>query len=104
MAGCTPCMKTVELSDLAAVAEDVRKGERVEVRDGGRVIATVVPLYAPVVPPHQVELEARLQELAAQGLVRLGSNEPLPEEFFTAPLPKAECSVLEELLADREED
>jgi antitoxin (DNA-binding transcriptional repressor) of toxin-antitoxin stability system len=97
-------MKTVELSELAAVADDVRKGERVEVHDGGRVIAAVVPLHTPVVPLHQAELEARVQELAAQGLVRLGSDEPLPEDFFTRPLPKADRSVLEELLADREED
>jgi hypothetical protein len=57
-----------------------------------------------VLPIDQSELEARVQELAAQGLVRLGSDEPLPEDFFTRPLPKAERSVLELLLADREED
>jgi antitoxin (DNA-binding transcriptional repressor) of toxin-antitoxin stability system len=53
---------------------------------------------------NQAGLEARVQELAAQGLVRLGSGEPFPEEFFTGPLPKADGSVLEQLLADREED
>lgn len=90
-------MKSVQLSQLGPVAEDVLKGESVEVRDGERVIATVIPL-------HQAQLEARVQELAAQGLVRLGSNEPLPEDFFTRPLPRAERSVLEQLLADREED
>lgn len=90
-------VKSVQLSELGPVADDVRKGERVEVRDGERVIAAVVPL-------HQAELEARVQQLAAQGLVRLGSNEPLPEDFFTRPLPKAERSVLEQLLTDREEE
>ena len=90
-------MKSVQLSELGPLAEDVRKGETVEVRDGERVVATVVPLY-------QAELEARVQELAAQGLVRLGSGEPFPEDFFTRPLPKADRSVLEQLLADREED
>jgi antitoxin (DNA-binding transcriptional repressor) of toxin-antitoxin stability system len=95
--GYTRCMKSVQLSELGPVAEDVRRGERVEVRDGERIIAAVVPI-------HQAALETRVQELAAQGLVRLGSSEPLPEDFFTRPLPKAERSVLEQLLADREED
>ncbi len=90
-------MKTVQLSELAAVADDVRKGETVEVRDGERVVGTLNPL-------HQAELEARVRELAAQGLVRLGSNEPLPEDFFTAPLPGAGAGVLDQLLRDREED
>ena len=36
-------MKTVQLSELGAVAEDVRNGETVEVRDGETVVAKVVP-------------------------------------------------------------
>ena len=90
-------MKTVQLSELEAVAEDVRRGETVEVRDGNRVVATLTPL-------NQARLEARVQELAKQGLVRLGSDEPFPEEFFTKVLPKADGSVLQQLLADRKED
>ncbi len=90
-------MKSVQLSELGAVAEDVRKGETVEVRDGERVVATLTPL-------NQARLEARVRELAAQGLVRIGSGEPFPAEFFTKALPKSDGSVLEQLLADRDED
>jgi len=90
-------MKSVQLSELGPVAEDVRRGEAVEVRDGERLVATLIPL-------HQAELEARVQELAAQGLVRLGCGEPLPDDFFTRPLPGAGAGVLDQLLRDREED
>jgi antitoxin (DNA-binding transcriptional repressor) of toxin-antitoxin stability system len=49
-------MKSVQLSDLGPAAEDVKNVEAVEVRDGNRVVATIVPLR-----------QARLDELAAQG-------------------------------------
>lgn len=90
-------MKSVQLSDLGVVAEDVRNGETVEVRDGNRLVATLVPL-------RQAQLEQRVQDLAALGLVRLGSGEPWPEDFLTRPLPKGNGSVLEQLLTDRNED
>jgi antitoxin (DNA-binding transcriptional repressor) of toxin-antitoxin stability system len=86
-------MKSVQLSELGPVAEDVKNGQAVEVRDGNRVVATVVPLH-----------QARFEELAAQGLITLGSDEPWPEDFFTRRLPKADGSVLQQLLADRNED
>lgn len=87
-------MKTVQLSELAAVAEDVRKGETVEVRDGETVVATVVPFR------HQ-SIEERIDELARQGKVTKGTG-TLPDWFFTEPLPKFEGgSVLEQLLKDR---
>jgi antitoxin (DNA-binding transcriptional repressor) of toxin-antitoxin stability system len=87
-------MKSVQLADLGPVADDVKNGETVEVRDGTRLVATLVPL-------HQARLEERVQELAARGMVRLGNGEPWPADFFTRPLPKADGSVLEQLLADR---
>jgi antitoxin (DNA-binding transcriptional repressor) of toxin-antitoxin stability system len=90
-------MKSVQLSELGPVAEDVKNGETVEVRDGARLVATLVPL-------HQARLEQRVRDLASQGLVRLGSGEPWPDDFFTRPLPKTDGSVLEQLLADRDED
>lgn len=55
-------------------------------------------------PPDQSELETRLQELTAQGLVRPGRNEPLPEDFFTQSLPGEGAGVLDQLLHDRDED
>jgi antitoxin (DNA-binding transcriptional repressor) of toxin-antitoxin stability system len=90
-------MKSMQLSDLGPVADDVKNGETVEVREGNRLVATLVPL-------HQKRLEERVQELAARGLVRIGSGEPWPADFFTRPLPKADGSVLEQLLSDRDED
>ena len=57
-----------------------------------------------VLPIDQSELEARVQELAKQGLVKLGSREPFPEWFFTRPLPGEGAGVLDQLLRDREEN
>jgi len=57
-----------------------------------------------VTPVDQTELEARVQELAAQGLVRLGSRQSFPEDFFTRPLPGEGAGVLDQLLRDREEE
>lgn len=90
-------MKSVQLSDLGALAENVRKGETIDVIDGERVVAKVLPL-------DEARLEAHMQDLAQRGLARLGSGRPLPEEFFTRPLPKASVSVLEQLLSDRDEE
>ena len=87
-------MKTVQLSELGAVAEDVRNGETVEIRDGETVVAKVVPFL-------RLTVEERLAELEKEGLVRPGSGEPLPDDFFTRPLPKAGASVLDQLLDDR---
>ena len=86
-------MKSVQLSELGPVAEDVRKGETVEVRDGERVVATLIPLHAQTA-------EERVEELVRQGKARKGTGK-LPDWFFTATLPTAEASVLEQLLADR---
>ena len=86
-------MKTVQLSELGDVAEDVRNGETVEVRDGETVVAKVVPVQ-------KQTIEERVAELERLGKVRRGKG-TLPEWFFTEPLPKFEGSVLEQLLADR---
>jgi hypothetical protein len=67
-------------------------------------IGVVKSVRTPTIPLDQTELEERVQELAAQGLVRLGSGEPFPEDFFTRPLPGAGAGVLDQLLRDREED
>jgi antitoxin (DNA-binding transcriptional repressor) of toxin-antitoxin stability system len=89
-------MKSVQLSELGPVAEDVKNGETVELREGNQLVATLVPL-------HQARLEERVHELTARGLIRPGSGEAWPADFFTRPLAKADGSVLEQLLADRDE-
>jgi antitoxin (DNA-binding transcriptional repressor) of toxin-antitoxin stability system len=87
-------MKTVQLSELGAVAEDVRNGETVEIRDGERVVAKVVPT------PAQTD-EEWIDELVRQGKATRGEAGPLPEWFFKERPPKFDGSVLEQLLADR---
>src|SRR5258705_5440950 len=72
----TQWMKRVQLSELGALAEDVRKGETIDVIDGERVVAKVLPL-------DEARLEAQIQDLARRGLARLVSGRSLPEDFFT---------------------
>lgn len=91
-------MTTIELSELGPVAERLKRGETLEVREEGRLVATVVPATSD-------DLEAQTRRLAAEGLVRIGSREPFPPEFFTEELPRCEGdSIVEELIRDRDED
>ena len=89
-------MKTVQLSELGALAEDVKKGETIEVLDGDKRIARIVSM------PDQTELMKHLDQLAAEGKLHRGTGK-LPPDFFTRPRPKFEGSVLDELLKEREE-
>ena len=86
-------MKTVQLSELGAVAEDVRNGETVEVRDGETVVAKVVPTPSPAD-------EEWIDELVRQGKATKGTGR-FPDWFCNERPPKLEGSVLEQLLADR---
>jgi hypothetical protein len=53
----------------------------------------------------EVGLEEHTRRLAAEGLVRIGTREPLPPEFFTEELPRCDGgSIVEELIRDRDED
>jgi antitoxin (DNA-binding transcriptional repressor) of toxin-antitoxin stability system len=87
-------MKSVQLSEFGPVADDIREGEPIEVRDGERLIARILPSRSQTI-------EERIDELAAQGKVKKGTG-TLPDWFFTEPPPKFEGgSALEQLLADR---
>jgi antitoxin (DNA-binding transcriptional repressor) of toxin-antitoxin stability system len=67
-----------ELKDrLDEVIEAVKNGETVQIQEGQRTLASLVPQAPPPEP------------------------EPFPDDFFTRPLPKAKASVLEQLLEDR---
>lgn len=74
-------MRTAQVSELKdrldEVIEAVKNGETVEIQEGERTLASLIP---PVPPP---------------------DPEPFPEDFFTRPLPKAKESVLQQLLEDR---
>ncbi|HXH40505.1 MAG TPA: hypothetical protein VNN08_17875 [Thermoanaerobaculia bacterium] len=104
-------MRTTQVSELkehlAEVIEAVRNGETVEIRDGEKALAEVVPLTKGIVTsaarPDQTAIETHLDELVRQGKARRGTG-AFPADFFTRPLPKAEESVLEALLEDRHSD
>ncbi|MEA2237835.1 MAG: hypothetical protein QOC81_2559 [Thermoanaerobaculia bacterium] len=74
-------MRSAQVADLRENLEEVlaavKSGETVEIRDGGNAVAAVIPLAASE------------------------DYEPFPEDFFTRALPKAEASVLDQLLEDR---
>jgi antitoxin (DNA-binding transcriptional repressor) of toxin-antitoxin stability system len=73
-------MRSAQVADLKEqldeVLQAVKNGETIEIREGENAVAAVVPI-------------------ASSGF------EPFPEDFFTRPLPKADASVLDQLLADR---
>ena len=87
-------MKTVQLSELGAVAEDVKNGETIEIVDGKTHVARLVP--------DQTALIEHLDRMVAEGKATRGTGK-LPDDFLTRPRPKFEHSVLEQLLKDREE-
>jgi antitoxin (DNA-binding transcriptional repressor) of toxin-antitoxin stability system len=103
-------MTTIELSELGAIAERVKRGETVEVLQDGHVVATLVPFLAQR-PEEAAEnvldpLEARMRELEAKGLVRrLGNGGPIPPEFYTEELPRIEGeSLSDQIIRERHED
>jgi antitoxin (DNA-binding transcriptional repressor) of toxin-antitoxin stability system len=84
-------MKTLDLADVARLAEELKDGEEIALRDGERTVATVTPVKT---------TEERIEELIAQGKARRGTGK-LPDDFFTRPRPKPKASVLEALLEER---
>lgn len=87
-------VKTLELADIRRLPEELESGETIELVDAGRVVAQVVPT-------REQTVEARIDELAAQGKVSKGTGR-FPDWFFTEPLPKFEGgSLLDQLLSDR---
>jgi len=85
-------MKTLDLADVSRLPEELKAGEEIELRDGGRTVATVMPV--------RLTNEEHIEELARQGKVRK-QIEPLPDWFFQERPPKFPSSVLEQLLHDR---
>jgi len=91
--GYTRCMKTLELTEVSRLPEELKSGETIALVDAGKVVAQVVPAQ-------QQTIEERIEELVRQGKARRGTGKVSPD-FLTRPLPKAEASVLEQLLQDR---
>ena len=89
----TGVVKTLELADVSRLPEELKSGETIELVDAGKVVAQVVPAQ-------EQTFEARINQLVREGKVKKGTGK-LPPDFLTRPLPKAEASVLEQLLEDR---
>jgi prevent-host-death family protein len=91
---------TVSVSQLKAKLSEhlrrVKAGEQVIVTDRGRAVAVLAP------PPKPVADEARLQRLADQGLIKIGTA--VPKGFLARPVGEpAKRSIVELLLEEREE-
>jgi len=86
-------MKTLDLADVSRLPEELKSGEEIELRDGEKAVAKVVPLRTQTI-------EERVDELVARGKAHRGSGK-LPDDFFTRPRPRAQKSVLEALLEER---
>lgn len=82
-------MTTVQLSELGALAEKVKNGETIEVLDGERVVAKVVP--------ERSSLEEQIR-------AAMDRQPDIPDWFFEEEPPQFSGSVLEQLLKDRERD
>jgi antitoxin (DNA-binding transcriptional repressor) of toxin-antitoxin stability system len=104
-------MRSAQVSELKdrldEVIEAVKNGETVQIRDGEKAVAELVPSIADPVTAdmnsNQQALEANLDELVRQGKARRGTG-TLPDDFFTRPLAESRRSVLEALLEDRRSD
>ncbi len=95
-------MATASISEtkakLSALLDRVKAGETVTITDRGVPVAQLAPL-----PASSVDWDARLQELARQGLVRLPTEELDVEAFLAMPRARSRESVLEALLEERRE-
>jgi antitoxin (DNA-binding transcriptional repressor) of toxin-antitoxin stability system len=90
-------MSTIQLSELGALAEQVKRGETVEILDGEKTVARVVPIE----PSPRMTNEERIDQLVREGKARRGTGK-LPDWFFTRELPDAGgASLVEQLLEDR---
>jgi antitoxin (DNA-binding transcriptional repressor) of toxin-antitoxin stability system len=101
-------MKSVQLAELGEhiqeTIEAVRSGETVALLDGECPVAEIKPFPVPAKRPLTADEWA--DRLEAAGAGRRGPNwgKPLPDDFFTRPRPKADASVLEQLMEDRHSD
>jgi antitoxin (DNA-binding transcriptional repressor) of toxin-antitoxin stability system len=96
-------MKTTTVAELHEHLDEyldlVRGGEAVEIWDNEGGVGHLVPMTT----TGTMTLKERLEAAVAAGKLRAPEG-PLPDDFFTEALPKfSSGSVLEALLAEREE-
>jgi antitoxin (DNA-binding transcriptional repressor) of toxin-antitoxin stability system len=104
-------MRSAQVSELRErldeVIEAVKNGETVEIREGEKAVAELVPSIGDTalseMSSDQKALEANLDELVRQGKATRGTG-TLPDDFFTRPLAESRRSVLDALLEDRRSD
>jgi antitoxin (DNA-binding transcriptional repressor) of toxin-antitoxin stability system len=104
-------MRKAEISQLRDHLADylklVEQGETVQVMDGTRAVAELRRLdrapVAPETPDTRTDLDRRLDELEARGVIRRGKGK-IPPEFFTAPRGKSTTSLVDAVIEDREDE
>jgi prevent-host-death family protein len=84
-------------NNLSALLNEVRSGETVLITDRDRPVAQIVPI-------NQLDWDARLQEMARRGLVRLPVKRTNKERGLPAPLASGrEVSAVEALVEERKD-
>ncbi len=97
-------MKTATLTEtknnLSALIDQVRHGETILILDRGRPVARIETAVTAA-----EDAAGRLARLERQGCLRRASAPP-PEEILRQrpPVPEGSASILEALLAEREEN
>lgn len=101
-------MVTVTVDDLKDKLSEcvarVKAGEEVTITEHGKVVAHVIPTRRSGGDDQTTrDRQAELEEMARQGLIKLGTGK-LPKEFFDGPFPSVPGNVaVEAILKDREE-
>ena len=80
--GTLGAMKTLDLADVSRLPEELKGGEPIELRDGEKLIAKIIPVEPRIEKP----------------VIERGT---VPDWFFSERPPKFPGSVLEQLLHDR---
>ncbi len=95
-------MRTVNIAELknrlSAYLNKVKAGQELLVRDRNVPIARIVPLRAD-------GYETERLRLAAEGIIRLGSGEPLDDSFWDMQAPKISTDDIQHIVNEnRRED
>jgi antitoxin (DNA-binding transcriptional repressor) of toxin-antitoxin stability system len=89
-------MKAISVAELKnnliLYLDEVKAGERIEVREGDQPIALIVPT------PRD-EQDEELLALAAQGKIRLGEG-PIEDSFWDLPAPEVPMDVLQRVVKE----
>jgi prevent-host-death family protein len=100
-------MVFISVSDLrdrlSECLERAKAGEEVVVTEDGRPVVEMRPVEPCDASEDELRERARLERLAAQGLIRLGKGRISREFFMREPVKLKHGSAVEAVLAEREE-